>query len=169
MLNTEKKIKESQDYWNVKKAGNHLLFKLSPYKGKFKNFKTTEEDLNALKSLLGYINRAESGIINNNQIMAKLFIMHLTWEIRESKTTMFDRVLKSEISNQLSKPLALFYKTFHQDLCANQLNRLNDEDFKIYEFEDVIKNKQRFEETFTLEFVTGKLNEMMSNILHRRS
>jgi len=165
----EKKINDAQNYWNVKKAGNHLLFKLSPYKGNFKNFKVTEEDFNALKSLLGYVNRVESGLVNNNQLFAKLFLMHLVGDIRENGTTIFNEFIFNNLSNQLSKPLALFYKAFYEDLCSNQLDNITEKNISNEDAQEFLLDYKRFKETFSLEFVTGKLDEMMNHLLHRRS
>ena len=146
------------------------MYKLSPLKnGNYKTFEVEEKDFNALKSLLGYINRVESKTIYNNQLFAKLYIMELVGQIRENETTIFNDLLFTQISNQLSKPLELFYLAFYQDLCSNQLNRLTKGSFTDKEGNDIIMDYNRFKETFSLEYVTNKLNEMMNSTLHRRS
>ena len=73
------------------------------------------------------------------------------------------------MSNQLGKPLDLYYKAFYDDLCANQLNRLTEKNFDTKEADDIIKDRIRFEETFPLEYVTKKVNEKINATLHRRS
>jgi len=169
-MENEDKIKYSKEYWNVKNAGKRLLYKLSPMKnGKYRTFEVTESDFNALKSLLGYINRVENKSIYNNTLFAKLYIMDLVGRIRESETTIFNDMLFTELSHQLSKPLELYYKAFYEDLCSNQLNRLAKGTFTDKEGKEVIMDYKRFKETFTLEYVTDKLNEMMNLTLHRRS
>ena len=95
--------------------------------------------------------------------------MDLVGQIREKETTIFNRSIFERISNQLSKPLDLFYKAFYEDLCSNQLNRLTKEDITDKEGNEIILDYKRFKETFSLEYVTGKIDEMMNLTLHKRS
>ena len=169
-MENEEKIKYSKEYWDVKNAGKRLLYKLSPMKnGKYRTIEVDESDFSALKSILGYINRVDSKTIYNNELFAKLYIMELVGQIRESETTVFNDFLFKNISNQLSKPLELFYTAFYADLCANQLNRLTENNFDTKEADEIIKDRIRFEETFSLDYVKTKLDEMMNATLHRRS
>lgn len=169
-MHNEDKINYSKQFWNVKNSGKRLLYKLSPMKnGKYRTFEPTIEDLNALKSLLGYINRVENKTIYNNQLFAKLYIMELVGQIRENETTVFNDFIFTQISNQLSKPLDLYYKAFYQDLCSNQLNKLTKDSFKDKEGDDIIMDYKRFKDTFSLEYVASKLDEMINITLHKRS
>ena len=169
-MTNEDKIKYSKEYWDVKNSGKLLLWWLSPDKeGNFKNFKVTEKHFNALKSILGYINRVENKSIYNNQLFAKLYIMEMVGRIRENETTVFNENIFSDLSYQLSKPLELYYKAFYQDLCSNQLNRLTKVEFLDKEGKEIIMDYKRFKETFTLEIITSKLDEMINQTLHRRS
>jgi len=164
------KIKENNQFWDVKRSGEHLLWLLGPKEdGSFKNLKVTEKDFNALKSVLAWINRQSSGIIENNPVMAKLYLMQLVGDIRENKTTVFNEFIFERLSNQLAKPLELFYLAFYEDLAANQLNRLTEDNFRDKEGNKVIMDYKRFKETFPLEYVVAKLNERMIIDLHRRS
>lgn len=166
----EDKINYSKQYWDVKNSGKRLLYKLSPMKnGKYRTIDVDEKDFNALKSLLGYINRVESKTIYNNQLLAKLYIMELVGQIREKETTVFNRSVFERISNQLSKPLDLFYKAFYEDLSSNQLNKLTKGTFTDEEGKEIIVDYKRFKETFSLEYVTKKIDEMINITLHRRS
>ena len=169
-MSNDDKIKYSKEYWDVKNSGKRLLYKLSPMKnGKYRTIEVEEKDFNALKSLLGYINRVENKTIYNNQLFSKLYIMDLVGQIREKETTIFNRSIFERISNQLSKPLDLFYKAFYEDLCSNQLNRLTKEDITDKEGNEIILDYKRFKETFSLEYVTSKIDEMMNLTLHKRS
>lgn len=169
-MNNEKKIKQNKEYWDVKNSGKKLLWRLSPNKkGEYIAFKPTENDFNALKSLLGYINRVESKTIYNNQLFAKLYIMHLTQEIRKNETTIFNDFIFNELSNKLSLTLDLYYKAFYEDLCSNQLNRLTRGTFTDKEGNEILMDFKRFKDTFSLDYVTSKLDEMMNLTLHRRS
>jgi hypothetical protein len=169
-MENDDKIKYSKEYWDVKNSGKRLLYKLSPMKnGKYRTLEVEEKDFNALKSLLGYINRVESKTILNNQVMAKLYIMELVGQIRENETTIFNDFLFKELSNQLGKPLNLFYKAFYEDLCSNQLNRLAKENFTDKEGKEIVMDYKRFKETFSLQYVTNKIDEMINLTLHKRS
>ena len=169
-MENKEKIQYSKEYWDVKNSGKRLLYKLSPMKnGKHRTFEVEEKDFNALKSLLGYINRVESKTVLNNQMCAKLYLMELVGQIRENKTTVFNDNIFTNISHQLSKPLDLFYKAFYQDLCSNQLNRLDKDNFKTKEGDSVLMDYHRFKKTFTLEYITRKIDERFSLTLHKRS
>lgn len=170
MLNNEDKIKQTQDYWNVRKSGKRLLWRMEQNeKGQYKTFKVTEEDANALKSVLGHINRIDNKTVLNNQLMAKLYIMELVGQIRENKTTIFNASIFKSISNQLNKPLELFYKAFYEDLCANQLDNILEKNIESEEAQDFVLDYNRFKQTFSLDYVTGKIDEMINRTLHRRS
>ena len=101
--------------------------------------------------------------------MAKLYIMELVGQIRENETTIFNDVLFKELSNQLGKPLDLFYKAFYEDLCSNQLNKLAKGTFTDKEGNEIVMDYKRFKETFSLQYVTNKIDEMINLTLHKRS
>lgn len=169
-MENDEKIRYSKEYWDVKNAGKRLLYKLSPMKnGKYRTIDVEEKDFNALKSLLGYINRVENKTIYNNSLYAKLYLMDMVGRIRQNETTIFNETIFKDLSYQLSKPLDLFYLAFYEDLCSNQLNRLTKGNFTDKEGKEVLLDYKRFKETFTLEYVTNKLNEMMNLTLHKRS
>lgn len=164
------KIKKSKQYWDVKNSGKRLFYKLrANEKGEFRAFKPTESDFNSLKSLLGYIDRVESKTIFKNELYAKLYLMHLTQEIRRNETTSFNDEIFSSLSQKLSLPLDLYYRIFYDDLCSNQFNRLTHAKFSDKEGNEIIMDAKRFKETFTFELVRDKLNEIMNKTLHRRS
>jgi hypothetical protein len=95
--------------------------------------------------------------------------MELVGQIRENKTTVFNDFIFERISNQLSMPLDLFYKAFYDDLCANQLTRLTEDNFKTKDGDNAIVDFVRFKESFPLEYVTKKIDERFNKTLHRRS
>ena len=168
-MTNKEKINQNNEFWDVKKSGQRLLWRMSPdSNGECKSFKPNESDFNALKSILGAINRSQGETVSNNQLFAKLYIMQLVGDIREKQTTVFNEVLFERLSNQLSKPLDLFYKAFYEDLCSNQLNRIT-ETTTDKEGQEVIVDYNRFKESFPLEFVTGKLDEHINANLNRRS
>ena len=169
-MSNDDKINYSKEYWDVKNSGKRLFYKLSPMKnGKYKTIGVEEKDFNALKSILGYINRVENKTIYNSEIAVKLYIMELVGQIREKETTIFNQSVFERISNQLSKPLDVFYKAFYNDLCDNQLNKLTKGTFTDKEGNDIIMDYKRFKETFSEKYVAEKINEMFNLTLHKRS
>lgn len=164
-MNNQQKIIENDKFWDVKRAGERLLWRF----GLDKPFKPNEDDKIALKSVLAWINRQSSGVIEKSPLFAKLYLLQMIGIIRENKTTVFNEAVFQELSNQLSKPLTLFYRAFYDDIVANQLNRLSEDSFKIEQFEDVVSNQELFKKTFTPDYVVKKLNEMMISTLHKRS
>lgn len=169
-MSNEEKIKYSRQFWDVKNSGKRLLYKLSPMpNGKYRTFEPNEDDFNALKSLLGYVNRQNSENIKNNQLFAKLYIMELVHEIRRNETTVFNDRIFHQISNKLAMPLGLFYKTFYEDLCSNQLNRLTKGTFTDKEGNDIVMDYKRFKETFSLQHVVDNIDEQINKALHRYS
>lgn len=164
-MNNQKKIEDNSKFWDVKRAGERLLWRF----GLDKPFLPNEDDKLALKSVLAWINRQSSGVIENNPLFAKLFLLQLIGDIRQNETTVFNDFVFQQLSNQLSKPLELFYKAFYEDLASNQLNRLTKENFKDADGKAVVMDYKRFKETFPLEYVVSKLNEQMIATLHRRS
>jgi hypothetical protein len=170
LVDNKQKIADNQQFWDVKKAGERLLWRFGQDdKGNFKNFTPNDQDFIALKSVLAWMNRQSSGIIENSPLFAKLYILQLVGEIRENKTTVFNDHVFAKISNQLAKPLELFYTTFYDDLVANQFTRLTPENFKTKEGDAVLMDVIRFKETFPIENIVSELNDRMIKTLHRRS
>ena len=120
-----KKIEDNKNHWDVKKSGERLLWRFATdEKGNYKSFTPNENDFVALKSVLGFINRQTNENVENNQLFAKLFIYHLTMEIRQFGTTVFNDYPLDKITKLLKTPLHLFCKAFYDDLHHNQLNKL---------------------------------------------
>ena len=161
----KQKIADNRDFWDIKKAGERLLWRFDLDKP----FTPNADDKLALKSVLSWVNKQSSGVLERHNIYAKLYIMQLVGDIRRNGTTVFNEAVFSELSHKLSKPLELYYITFYQDLVSNQLNRLSTDSFTQKEGEDIVMDYKRFKEAFPLDLVKSKLNERMIATLHRRS
>ena len=116
MTQNETKIKHSKEYWDVKNSGKRLFYKMKPRQnGEYVDFKLCEDDFNAIKSLLGYINRVEKKTILNNQLMAKLYIMQLVGEIRNGKTTIFNSfIFKKNITHKVKFKCTFILNIFNR-------------------------------------------------------
>lgn len=167
-MDNEKKIQENKEFWNEQKSVKRLIWRLAPKEnGSYSRFQPDKTDFNALKSLLGSLDRDKKINVANNVLFAKLYIYHLTMNIRKFETTVLDDFPAKDLSLLLDKPLDLFYQSFYNDLQDNQLNKL----LKVPEpeQEEVIKEYKRLKETFTLEMVTSKLDDMINKSLKRYS
>lgn len=153
----------------LKKAGERLLWRLSPKEnGDHTTFKANENDFNALKTILGHINRQEKISVKNQSLFAKLFIYELTMEIRNYQTTVLNPFPLQKLSSLLSKPIEVFYDAFYSDLINNQLNRLTDFDNINKQIEKDIKeaeeNYPNYEGITSKEdYIKSKRLEMISD------
>uniref|UniRef100_UPI003F6CBE99 hypothetical protein n=1 Tax=Polaribacter sp. TaxID=1920175 RepID=UPI003F6CBE99 len=121
-MDNEKKIKDNKDFWDVDKSVKRLIWRLAPKEnGQYFKFEPNENDFNALKSLLGSLDRDKKINVANNVLFAKLYIYHLTMNIRYFNTTVLENYPAQDLNRMLSKPLSMFYKSFHKDLQDNQL------------------------------------------------
>lgn len=168
-MKTAKEIKQASiAKWDVKKAGNRLLWRFSKDdNGKFKNFTPNESDLGALHTVLEWINRQENVNVRGHVLFAKLYIYFLTQGIRYHGTTVFDNHVQRELSSLLEKPFHLFYDAFITDLYGNQLNKLNKQ--SIDQFDKTMLEVEQFKKVFTEDYIKSKLNEMISEALNRFS
>lgn len=167
-MDNNKKIQENKEFWNEQKAVKRLIWRLAPKEnGTYSRFEPNETDFNALKSLLGSLDRDKKINVSNNVLFAKLYIYNLTMNIRHFETTVLEDYPAKDLSLLLSKPLDLFYQSFYKDLQDNQLNKL----LKVPESEqkEVLKEYQRLKETFTLDIVTSKLDSMINQCLKKYS
>jgi len=65
-------------------------------------------------------------------------------------------------------PLPIFFKTLYDDICANQLSKLNHADFIIKDFDEIVMNAVIFKANFTLQNLTDQLTEKMLTIKDKR-
>lgn len=149
--------------WDIKSAGERLLWRFKSGK----SFVPNELDVDALTCVLSFINRQTSENIANNQLFAKLYIYHLTMNIRYYETTVLNEFPVGDLHRLLSKPLTSFYKAFYVDLHNNQLNKLVKVDEE--ERQGVLDDFKNLQQTFTEDFIIQKLDEQMSNALNRYS
>lgn len=162
---SNKKLVSQKEFWNVKKAGEKLLWRLSPDKtGEYKAFKPNENDFNALKSILGMINRIEKNNVSNNELFAKLYVNFLTQEIRYHGTTVFDKRIFAIVGNKLNYSLESYYSTFLNDLQGNQWNKIL-EDKTLEEQLETLKMFNQFKETYCFDYVASKLDENINHAL----
>lgn len=168
-MHNEDKIKRNKEFWEVDKAVKRLVWRLAPNsKGEYSNFRVLEDDFNALKSILGSLDRDKKINVSNNVLLAKLYIYHLTMNIRYFGTTVLDEYPQKDLGRLLDLPLEKFTQAFYKDLIDNQLNKLVETDNE-NEQKEILKQYEDFKKTFTLEFVENKLFDMVNKALKRYS
>ena len=164
-MNNLKKLADNKTFWNVQKAGEKLLWRLSPQKnGEYKAFKPNDSDFNALKSILGMINRIEKNNVANNRLFAKLYINFLTQEIRYHETTVFNEDIFTIVNSKLNYSLDSYYAAFVNDLQGNQWNRIL-KDKTVEEQLETVKMYEQFKQTFSYGFCVPKLNEAINHAI----
>lgn len=161
MCKNKQKIIDEKEFYNVKKAGEKLFWRLSPdSKGEYKHFKPNENDFKALKSVLGMINRIKKNNVSNNVLFGKLCIYFLTQSIRHNETTIFNGNVQLELARLLDRPFGHFVKAFTSDLHTNQINKIT-----IKNFEKDIIDINKFKETFNDDYNEKKLTEIINTYL----
>lgn len=169
MTNNEKKIEDYKTFWNVEKAVKRLIWRLSPKEnGKYFSFEPNKDDFNALKSILGDLDRQKKINLPNNVLFAKLYIYILTQNIRFYETTALNDYPNKDLAKMLNTPLDYFYQAFYNDLHNNQFNKLLKSESKENDLE-ILKEFEELKKTFTLELITSKLDNMINESLKKYS
>ena len=168
MTNNGKKIQDNKDFWNVKKAGQRLQWRMQPNdKGEYNTFKVNEDDFKALNSILGMCNRIQNLDTSNHVLFEKLLIRFITQEIRHHGTTIFDKNLLTEISTILNYPLESFYTAFMNDLHSNQLNTIltdETEEDKLLTIEKYKEAKEKYNLDYIVKQIRTNKNELLISI-----
>lgn len=152
--------------YDLKKAVQRFQWRFRVKDGKYLPFNPTELDVEALNTLIGWINRQKKESLNNNVLFAKLFIYYKTQFIRNNETTVLDGFSTKELCRLLDTPLELFYEAFYNDLHDNQLNRLLKTDNKEEELQ-IIEDYKNYKKTFTKKYVCDKLAYEITEALNR--
>ena len=152
---------------DIKRAAEKLIWRLKPSgSGEYKSFTPNKDDVDSLNCLLQWVNNQKKETFDNNHLFAKLYIYHLTMNIRYFETTILDPVPQEDLSRILDTPIKHFYKAFEEDLYNNQLNRLlkkggSEEQDKI--IKDYISQKN----LYTSEVIQAQLSHMVTEALNR--
>lgn len=161
------KIKQNKEFWDIEKSAKRLIWRLAPNeKGETQSFKPNENDFNALKSILGSLDREKNKSMSYAPLFAKLFIYVLNQNIRHLETTFLDTIPEKELSRLLNTNVELFFKAFYNDLKDNQLNKLTKTDDKNKQNE-ILKEYQDLQKTYTYDYVKGQLIDMINKALKR--
>ena len=161
---------------NLKSAVSHFQFRFNKNtKGEFRNFKPVKEDVDAINCILTELNNRDKNTLAKNNLVAKLLIYQYTQNIRHYGTTVLSdfNLANIDLCKVLEYPLESMFKSFHNDLHSNQLNKLiensnvNDNiDKKIlnirngkHNVEDFVLNKFKGLENYIIHLESEKITE----------
>lgn len=168
----------------LNKAVNRIKWRFSQGKA----FTPNENDIKSFNSIVGFINDFQNDSFKNNQLFAKLYIFFLDEHIKYYKSDIFDLIPQQALSRLLDTPLRLSYKSFHKNMISNYQDKIlaknglediktpsertEQENADIQLRIDNMSDEDKlniFKETYSLEFVTERLDEMIINALTRFS
>lgn len=105
----------------IKKAIDHFNFKFD------KVWKPTQYDVDALITIIEFVEDKHKKQIQDYHLFAKLYIVVYAQYLDRYKTTVFDDIPKKELNKLLDKPLDFFLNLFTQRLNESELYSLFDE------------------------------------------
>jgi hypothetical protein len=89
---------------------------------RFKNgWKANENDLEALNTIIDFINNKHNAQLANNEVAFKLYITAFSWFIDHYKTDVFDSIPQKELHKLLNTPLEPFIKRFTDKINSRAL------------------------------------------------
>lgn len=152
---------------DLKKAVGKLKWRFrKDDKNNFKSFTPNQNDVEALNCIMNWINNQKKETLNDNKLFAKLYIYHLTMNIRHFETTVLEPIPQKDLSKILSYPLEHFYKSFEMDLYNNQLNGLLEATDDIEQLE-IIQSYIEQNDLYPREHIAMQLNHMITEALNR--
>ena len=132
--------------YDLNKAVSRFQFRFSKNSnGEFNNFKPNKDDVDSINCILNWINNQKKAVAENNPLFAKLLVYQYIQNIRHYETTVLSDLnfAQRDLCKVLDYPLELLFKSFHNDIHLNQLNKLNKNneinkniDIKIQEIHD---------------------------------
>jgi nitrogen regulatory protein PII-like uncharacterized protein len=112
---------------NLKSAVSRFQFRFNKdTKGEYRNFKPVKEDVDAMNCILTELNNRDEKTLAKNNLVAKLLIYQFTQNLRHYGTTVLCdyNLANIDLCKVLEYPLESMFKSFHNDLHHNQLNKL---------------------------------------------
>lgn len=95
---------------NINQSIKRLSFTLQ------KGNKPNSKDVEALNTIIEWVNSVKNDTLNNNQLFAKLYIYFLDRYVNEFETDIFDPIPQKELSRKLDMSLESYYKAFTRSL-----------------------------------------------------
>lgn len=143
----------------LEKAISIISFKFQEGKRVYIN----EKDIDAINTILDCINKEKAVNLESNQLFAKLYIYHLNKAIIDLKVDVLSDVPQQDISRILDTPLAFFYSAFQRELYSSQITNVVEQ----FKKSGIPMTNERLKERYNLEFITNKLNHMITEALNR--
>ena len=129
----------------IRNAIDHFTYK-------FKNvWKPTSPDIDALNTIIKFVQDKHKRQINDYQLFAKLYVMVYAQYLERYKTTIFDDIPRKELHKLLDTPLEAFIQRFTDRLNESERYSLFD-DLKITDEHPATKSQElKDKETDVLE------------------
>jgi hypothetical protein len=156
---------------NLKSAVSRFQFRFNKdTKGEYRNFKPNKEDVDAMNCILTELNNRDEKALQKNNLVAKLLIYQYTQNIRYYGTTVLSdfNLANIDLCKVLEYPLESMFKSFHNDIHNNQLNKLIENS----DINDSIDKKVadiRIGKEGVEEFVLAKYDGIENYIIHLES
>lgn len=90
-------------------------------------WKANENDLEALNTIIDFVNNKHNAQLSNNEVAFKLYVTALSWFIDHYKTDVFDPIPQKELHKLLNKPLQPFIQRFTDKINLKALESVLDE------------------------------------------
>ena len=105
----------------IKKAIDRIVWRTS------NGWKANENDVEAINFLIDYVNRTTKENVKNNSLIAKLYILAYSEQLKKYNATVFDKIPEKELLRNLDRPIEFFIEDFKNDLNTSELyTKLND-------------------------------------------
>lgn len=102
----------------IKKATEHFGFKLNP---KNNIWKATKKDIEALNTIMDFVEAKHKKQIQDYHLFAKLYIMVYSQFLDKYKSTVFDDIPKKQLNKYLETPLVEIIERFKDKLNESEL------------------------------------------------
>jgi len=99
----------------IKKAVERITWRLS------NGWKANQNDLDAVNFIVDFVNVQNKKQIDDNQLIAKLYIYAYSSYLKHFRATVFDDIPRRELFKMLDRPIEVLIQRFTSDLNTTEL------------------------------------------------
>lgn len=156
----------------IGEAVKHLQWRY----GKFKNIKVSKKDIEAMNTMIDFVNDQTNENIHNNQVGYKLWLNEYLEKIKYYRATVFDNIPQKELCRFIDKPLEWHEERFTNTLNDMEVDRITDElegekikDLEDQTVKDYLQRIMEGQKAFNVEEVGNNMRIMFSEALRKFS